>query len=377
MGAYIGLLLGIFLIRIFFDSSLWGKNRSKKYFLFFSFVLIFLIFALRSDTVGRDVPGYRRIYLDIINHPFSDFGYVYYEKGYQLLSKICCFLGLSWQIFLSIVSAMILIPIYIFIKKYSKNVFLSTLIFVCYMYFEFNLTAIRQAIASSICLIAYMVLMESKHKKTFVYIEYIFVVTIAVCFHKSAFAAYFLLPIMFIQSIKGVALFVTLASISCIAVRSKILTIIKTLFMKESLQTDAGLYLGGNLVFLIFLAALFVVVEINRENVAKRDYSLNNQTKINELGIKTNFDYQNIFVRSFILSIFFIVLFGMAASVRSYMILNQVIIASLPNAIENLETRSKQLAIVFSIFFFILFFYTNTLIPNSFDILPYEFFWSN
>lgn len=109
---------------------------------------------------------------------------------------------------------------------------------------------------------------------------------------------------MFIQSIKGVALFVTLASISCIAVRSKILTIIKTLFMKESLQTDAGLYLGGNLVFLIFLAALFVVVEINRENVAKRDYSLNNQTKINELGIKTNFDYQNIFVRSFILSIF-------------------------------------------------------------------------
>mgnify|MGYP000481565839 FL=1 len=182
---------------------------------------------------------------------------------------------------------------------------------------------------------------------------------------------------MFIQSIKGVALFVTLASISCIAVRSKILTIIKTLFMKESLQTDAGLYLGGNLVFLIFLAALFVVVEINRENVAKRDYSLNNQTKINELGIKTNFDYQNIFVRSFILSIFFIVLFGMAASVRSYMILNQVIIVSLPNAIENLETRSKQLAIVFSIFFFILFFYTNTLIPNSFDILPYEFFWSN
>ena len=59
------------------------------------------------------------------------------------------------------------------------------------------------------------------------------------------------------------------------------------------------------------------------------------------------------------------------------MILNQVIIVSLPNAIENLETRSKQLAIVFSIFFFILFFYTNTLIPNSFDILPYEFFWSN
>ena len=109
MGAYIGLLLGIFLIRIFFDSSLWGKNRSRKYFLFFSFVLIFLIFALRSDTVGRDVPGYRRIYLDIINHPFSDFGYVYYEKGYQLLSKICCFLGLSWQIFLSIVSAMILL----------------------------------------------------------------------------------------------------------------------------------------------------------------------------------------------------------------------------------------------------------------------------
>ena len=129
MGVYIGLLLGMFLIRIFFDSSLWGKNRSRKYFLFFSFVLIFLIFALRSYTVGRDVPGYRRAYLDVINHPFLDFDYVYYEKGYQLLSKICGFSGVSWQVFLSIVSALILIPIYVFIKKYSKNVFLSTLIY--------------------------------------------------------------------------------------------------------------------------------------------------------------------------------------------------------------------------------------------------------
>ena len=57
MGAYIGLLLGIFLIRIFFDSSLLGKNRSKKYFLFFSFVLIFLIFALRSEEQGFNFPG--------------------------------------------------------------------------------------------------------------------------------------------------------------------------------------------------------------------------------------------------------------------------------------------------------------------------------
>lgn len=112
-----------FLIRIFFDSSLWGENRSRKYFLLFSFVSIFLIFALRSYTVGRDVPGYRRIYLDVLNHPFSDFDYVYFEKGYQLLSKICGFSGVSWQVFLSIVSALILIPIYVFIKKYSKMYF--------------------------------------------------------------------------------------------------------------------------------------------------------------------------------------------------------------------------------------------------------------
>lgn len=66
------------------------KIAVKNTFVFF-FCFDFFDFALRSDTVGRDVPGYRRIYLDIINHPFSDFGYVYYEKGYQLLSKICCF----------------------------------------------------------------------------------------------------------------------------------------------------------------------------------------------------------------------------------------------------------------------------------------------
>ena len=251
------------------------------------------------------------------------------------------------------------------------------------MYFEFNLTAIRQAIAASICLLAYMVLLESKQKHI---IKYIILVTVAVLVHKSAFAAYFLLPLLWIKNIKIVSGLVVLMSVGGIVVRSTVLSFIKLVFIKESLNVNSSLYIGGNLIFLAGLAAFFVLVEVIREKQAQNELEENEShesynailgRKRNEVGMALNYDYQNVFVKSFVLSIFFMVIFGMENAARCYMILNQVIIISLPNVFEQLESKSRRIAIFGCCVFMLAFFYTNTLLANNFDIVPYQFFWSN
>jgi len=229
-----------------------------------------------------------------------------------------------------------------------------------------------------------MVLLESKYKPI---IKYIVLVTVAVFMHKSAFAAFSLLPFLWIRNIKLASVLIALMSVGGIAVRSTVLSYIKLVFMKDSLNPDANLYFGGNLVFLLALATLFVLVEVTREkntrkklkppNKAYKMYNAIVNHNHNRDGVILNYDYQNVFARSFLLSIFFMVLFGMDTSARSYMILNQVIIISLPNTLEQFEEKLRHFIIVGVVAFMLMFFYTNSIVPNNFDIIPYQFFWKN
>ena len=366
MGVYIGLLLGMFFIRIFFDSSLWGEDRSRKYFLFSSFVFIFLIFALRSYTVGRDVPGYRRVYLDVINHSFSDFEYVYFEKGYQFLSKICVFLGVSWQLFLSIVSAVILIPIYVFIKKYSKDVFLSTLIFVCYMLFEFDLTAIRQAMAMSISLFAFMVLLE---KNKWYIIKFIIIVMLAATFHKSALLCLALLPLVSIKELKNYTIVLAGLGVFSLVARSQLLQRIKVLFSKDSMNAGATMYIGGNVIFLIALSLFMLYIQFHE---LRQDRLCIDNTNL-AITMQNNID--SCLNKIFMFSIVVVLIFGSDTSARSFMYFMQIIIVILPNMIYKLETKSRRLVSMVLIIFFCMFFYWNSLFRGGFDITPYKFFW--
>lgn len=372
MGIYIGLLGCIFTLAIFWGYIGLSYEKRKIYLLNSIFILVFLLCILRSYTVGRDVEPYRIHYLDVVNHTWMDFEYIYFEKGYQLLMKICAWFGLSWQWFLTVVYSIIIIPVYLFIKKYSKHIILSILVFICYMYFEFNLTGIRQALASSICLIGLITLLESSKYPV---IKYIIIVTIAVFFHKSAFACYFLIPFFRVKNIKTTTVIIIVLTAVGLISRTQILIFIKDIFMKESLEVESSLYFGGNLLFLLVLAFAIIMKEIIRENNLITVGMKTDQKYYNVDGKLLNYDSNDIFQKSFLLSIFFLVLFGMETSARSYMLLNQVIIVLLPNLFDSLAGKSKWIAMSAMTIFLVLFFYFNTLVANNFDIVPYKFFW--
>lgn len=344
-------------------------ERKNRLFLNFVFVAMFLLYSLRASSVGRDVPGYERAYGVANVDLFAGLRIGNFEKGYLFLMWICNKLNFSFQWFLTICNAIILIPIYQYIRKYSQNAFLSVIIYVCYMFFEFNLTGLRQAIATSIVLIAIMVLIESRQHWLGL-LKYCLIVLLATLFHTGAFVALFYLPFHFMKRSKTYTLSIMATAAVFLVGRGYIMGFVKNFFGKDSMNASAGLYIGLNLLFLIALAVLFIFGGKNRE--IRESNILDGNTFV----IAENISMQVIMEKMFYLSIAVLFLFGSDTSVRSYMLLNQVIIVLLPNSLPYIfNERSKRIAVWIFTVFFIIFFFTNTLLPNNFDIVPYKFFW--
>lgn len=369
MTIYIALLAYILICAVIVYSQRGDSERKNKIFLNCVFIAIFLLYSLRASSVGRDVPGYERAYGVANVDLFAGLRIGNFEKGYLFLMWICNKLNFSFQWFLTLCNAFILLPIYRYIRKYSQNVFLSIIIYVCYMFFEFNLTGLRQAIATSIVLMAIMALIESKQHWLGL-LKYCLIVLLATMFHTGAFVALFYLPFHFMKKFKTYTLSIMVTAAVFLVGRGYIMGFVKNFFGKDTMNASAGLYIGLNLLFLIGLAALFIFGGKNRE--IRESNILEENTSV----IAEDISMQVIMEKMFYLSIAVLFLFGSDTSVRSYMILNQVIIVLLPNSLPYIfEEKSQRIAIWIFTIFFVIFFFTNTLLTGGFDIVPYKFFW--
>ena len=190
MTEYLLLLIFIFTVGFF---CFFCKNKERKgtIFLKFVFLAIFLLCALRAPSVGRDLPGYESAFLFTKRVAWNDYTYIYFEPGYIFLMKVCVLVGMSFQSFIAITSAIILIPLYFYVKKYSQNPFLSILIYICYVFFEFNMTGIRQAIAMSIVLLGFLIFMNAKKLPR---IKLLLFILLASAFHSGALICILFLP---------------------------------------------------------------------------------------------------------------------------------------------------------------------------------------
>lgn len=340
------------------------QNKRKAYFLNGVFLVMYLIYALRTTSVGRDLIGYANAYDLTATMAWGDYEYIYFENGYIFLMKLFNKLGFSFQGFMAVVNLIILLPIYIVIRRYSSRPFLSVLVYVCYMFFEFNMTGIRQAIAASIVLLGVVALQEMKK---FSIVVYALVVALATQFHKASFICFLYIPFHFMKSWKVYYSAIAVTAVIILVGRGAIMSFVKDFFEKDSMNPDAGLYIGMNLIFQIGLAAMFALGAHNRAIWAERQPERVTETDMRLQGIQD---------KMLLLSVVTMLLFGSDTSVRSYMLLNQVIITHFPNCIHNIfNKKSEQMMVGIFCVFFVVFMFTNTLLANNFDIVPYQFFW--
>ncbi len=169
---------------------------SKGSYIFFAAIAIFSIIALRDYTVGADTLIYKELFYFSKDHIESlmanGFNFMF-EGLFWVLTNIIRATGVSYRIYLMIISFFIVLSISVFIKRYSKSPFLSYWLFLTLGLFALSMSALRQMIALAVVLYAYRYLIEGHFKK------YLLLIFIATQFHLSAII---MLPIWFVRKVK-------------------------------------------------------------------------------------------------------------------------------------------------------------------------------
>lgn len=366
MTIYLLLIAAIIFLMMWNKSEYAVLNKEKKSIrlLVIAICLIYLLCILRASTVGRDLLGYKEVYDLTKKVSWNNFDYVYFEDGYILLMKICTKLKMPFQMFLAIVYFIILVPIGIFINDFSKSKLMSVIIYICYIFFEFDLTGLRQAIAISIVLLAFRILLHNKKGMIF---KYVLLVLIAATFHKSALIALVFLPLFFIVSIMWYMLAVCAVVLICLIYRNRMFGVIGILFESDIFSSKVGFHIGGNLLFMCLTAIMAILIlKIMKKNIQYKEYAVKDIVEVRNMSLMIK-----IFICGIILAFFF----GESTVARSYMYFSSVIIVLIPNLCNKFSGNNKIILKGAFVLFFICFFYVNSLSANNFDIVPYSFFW--
>ena len=361
---YFLLLFLIVFIYFFTKIFIRESNKQNKVFVVLSFLAIIILFSLRSSTVGRDLPGYKTAYLFALTSDFSRFDYwefSSFEIGYVLFMKVCSIMGLNFQLFLTVCSLLMLVPVAVFIYRFSNNSLLSIIVFICYSFFEFYMSAIRQSISISIFLIGLMVLL-SRRKHSL--LGYYFFCVVAFLFHYGAIVCFFLPLLKLIKKTTPFLIASVLVTIFLLILRTPVFSFINTVFRGRDVGLESNAFFGLNSAILIILVILFLILLEKME----RNQSLDHQ---NILVVN---NYQ-LFLKMVIVSICISVFFGTSHMARTCMYYLIPIVLLLPNLNAFLSKKSEKVIVNIALACFLFVYFGITIfVENNLDIFPYYFY---
>lgn len=164
-----------FLVNV--NSRLSLKYNSKL-FTISAGVSLFLVMALKGETVGTDTLAYSneyenaKYYLEYLLRPT--------ELGYSYFNFVIKKLDLSFQSYLGIISAIVVISVSTLYRLHSKNILMSFYLHVTIGIFAMTMTGLRQTMAISLTIFAFIYLMRNKNLLFFIFI------LVAYFFHNSS-----------------------------------------------------------------------------------------------------------------------------------------------------------------------------------------------
>lgn len=171
------------------------KNPSKKknlIFLSLSFLQLFLISTFRFD-IGYDYQMYFEGFIRMGMEGFDTIKYMDWEIGFNIYTKLIAMFTTNEKVFFAITALICLVPTAWFIFKNSKNVWLSTLLYINLSFFYCSMNFLRQSIAISILLFAWHFLKKKK------FIPFAIILVIASLFHVTVLI---MLPMYFLVNMK-------------------------------------------------------------------------------------------------------------------------------------------------------------------------------
>ncbi|AMC92677.1 hypothetical protein AOC36_01315 [Erysipelothrix larvae] len=156
------------------------RKKIKKVMIGLITFQLILILAIRDDLIGVDV----KVYLDFFESARSTTLSVLlenrFENGYIILNKLISVLFPDNQIFLTIIALICLIPVGVFIYRYSRYPTMSFLLYIAFEYYSFVFSGLRQSIAYAIILTSYTFIRQRK------LVSFLLLIFFASLFHRSA-----------------------------------------------------------------------------------------------------------------------------------------------------------------------------------------------
>lgn len=254
---YLGILIGMFL-----TSGLCYKGKkirlirkvsSKELYITLWGIVLIVIVAFRATSIGNDTSMYEYIFNSMkMYSSYTDWVLDNtYTSGIEHGFYYLCFAisrFADYRFFL-IMTAFFTVGIWVYlIGKYSKEIPLSLVLYVCFPYYTFCMSGLRQAYALAFIAIAYIFV---KRKKATCFLIMCF---LAFSFHSSALL---FVPVYWIDNFKNNRITRILAIIAvavCVIFRNQIWQI-ATLFARQQYSTSEGAG-GVNMCIFMVLSAI-------------------------------------------------------------------------------------------------------------------------
>lgn len=334
-----------------FGLLLYGRlntEKKKKSFVVLCGIVLFLFMALRSRYLGStdSVNYYNMMKRAIGCETFSQYhdpeGV---EIGFQMLVFLLSRIFHDSQMILVLSAALYAFSICFFVYHNSDDVAFSLTMYVCLGLFSFQMQGMRQAIAMSVCIMAYEFVKKRK------LLLFLLAVVPLILIHKTVVI---FIPVYFIYNFKYDAkglVIISGLSAALLFASKRVVAIANILFDSDYNQTKES---GGFISVIVYALIIVFAVFFDKE-------------------LKTNDSRKGLFYITVLGAVFYLMrYFGTQAAERIsfYFAFGQM--ALLPGTISQLRPKERTLVkLIVYILMIALFAYR----MRSSDLVPYKFFW--
>lgn len=323
-----------------------AKPASKKWLWLLAIFLLVLMASLRVN-VGTDYPNYVDLYYRI------SLGFkTHFEPGFVFINQISRVLFNSPQGVFILSSALYVSCVFYAVKRQSKNLALSIILFCVLPFYLYSFNAVRQAVALGMVLVASWYVFRAKFWKYF-----LVVCVSAVLFHKTALLMvpmYFLLRFDYRKY--GYLLVLIAAGIvtMCRRYLINVLLFFYPAYRNQLELLDEGvseIFVGMGLFGLVLVIYL---LSTKRLSMKKNEHRIYINTVFYVLTLHSLF-------------------FWMPGAFRLYSYLDILLIIVIPNLISLVEDKDiKRFIIVLLNCILFVYFIISVGLNNSNDVLPYK-----
>lgn len=250
---YLIILLLLLILGYRYEVKSSAISISRKNKLEYVVVVYLIVLSGFAYNVGSDIPIYMNEYDTYsyynITKLFASSDFVNRQPGWLLLCYICHSISSDFVVLKLVIAIIVNLSIYFFIKKNTRNVFISLFFFCVFLYLDTNFNSLRQGLSIAFFLLSFESLKRFNYKK------YYLLALGAYMFHISAILI-FIFPLLGWlkigkRSLVYVTLFLLLTSI--LIIRFDIAFQINAFMLaggfmdNESASLAAERYLSGDL----------------------------------------------------------------------------------------------------------------------------------